>query len=474
MQNYDSKNCLATGLAGGCQNSLPANLKAGKIRYFWVVEARFTSGLAEIHADAPDSRTILAVSGGVDSVVMAHLFKATGRPFLIAHCNFQLRGDDSMADEQFVVALGEELGARVLVKRFATTAYATDQGVSVQMAARDLRYAWFKTLAKEHRAKIALAHHANDVVETMLFNLAKGTGLPGLHGINARDNLVIRPLLWATKAEILDYARRNKLVWREDVSNASEKYMRNLIRQQVVPQLERINPDLAAAGLRTANRVANAEAFVQYAINSLALADDRQGHLYIDKQKLAGLPGRETVLYYLLHDYGFNYDQVAAIFASLDRSGAVFVAREWQLNIDRDYLLLSRHQAAEMTAVIKQDDRNIAVPGGQSQMAIYEKQDYTITNDANIAALDLAKLSFPLYLRPWQQGDYFVPLGMQGKKKISDFLIDRKVPVNLKKEVLVLMSGDEIAWVVGHRLDNRYKITGSTRQVWQISFLRQV
>jgi len=437
------------------------------------VEADFTAVLARLYGDDAARQTVLAVSGGVDSVVMAQLFKTAGRPFIIAHCNFQLRGDDSLADERFVQALGKELGVPVLVKRFSTENYAGNQGVSLQMAARDLRYAWFKELAATYEAWVAIAHHANDVVETMLFNLAKGTGLAGLHGLAEKDGVFIRPLLWAGKATLLAYAEEKGLTWREDVSNTAEKYMRNLVRRQIVPEMERINPAFVAAGLRTARRIAAAEAFVAHAIGQLGLVEERPPHIYLAGAKLADLPGREAVLYHLLSPYGYNYAQVSAILASLGRSGAVFVAGNWQLNIDRDYLILSRRQVERPSATIAKGDKLVEAGNKELRIEVHEAAGYTMPTEAWVAGLDLAKLSFPLHLRPWQQGDYFVPLGMTGKKKLSDFLIDEKVPVNLKQEVLVLLAGKDIVWVVGYRIDDRYKITGDTQKVWQVSVVNR-
>jgi len=431
------------------------------------VEQRFREVFKILSVGEATSPTILAVSGGIDSVVMAYLFQASEIPFSIVHCNFQLRDEESDIDEKFVVDLGEEMEAEVMVKRFETEKYAIDNGVSIQMAARDLRYEWFNELATKNDSKVAIAHHANDVAETMLYNLAKGTGLAGLHGIAEDDGIFIRPMLWAKKEEIEDFARDNGIDWRDDSSNESEKYMRNIIRKKVVPELERVNPAFISTNLRNAARIKDAERFVQHSINQLAIAEEKDGHIYIKKDALFRLPGSRSVLYQLINDYGFSYDQVISIEKSQERVGAIFITKNWILNIDRDYLIISKSEGNPIERLVHLEEHLIDLEEITLKAEVKNADGYSIKYDNQVAALDLEKLNFPLLVRNWQQGDSFSPLGMQGKKKVSDFLIDEKVPVNLKRKILVLISGNEVVWVVGHRISEHFKITPQTKEVYQ-------
>jgi tRNA(Ile)-lysidine synthase len=434
------------------------------------VKERFRQELERLGGNEPLPHTILAVSGGIDSVVMAYLYEQAEVRYSIAHCNFQLRGKESKRDEEFVSALGEKLGVEVLIERFETAKYADEKGVSAQMAARDMRYAWFKQLSIEFEAKIAIAHHANDVAETMLFNLTKGTGLAGLHGIAAYDGIIVRPLLWATREEINNYARKENIEWREDESNESEKYMRNIIRKKVIPELERVNPAFVTTNMRNASRIRAAEKFLEHSIDQLEIINNKESSIYIDKVRLSTLPGREAVLYQLIKGHGFSYDQVRSIVQSLESVGAIFNTNDWELNVDRDYLIITKREGNLVERTVGLDDRDIAIGERGLQLEMIAASGYAIVSDQTVGSIDLDKLTFPLKLRNWQKGDYFIPIGMNGKKKVSDLLIDEKVPVSLKRKVLVLISGEDIVWVVGKRLDDRFKITSDTKTVYQIRY----
>jgi tRNA(Ile)-lysidine synthase len=435
------------------------------------VKERFQQELDRLGGDDSLPKTILAVSGGIDSVVMAYLYQQSEVSYSIAHCNFQLRGKESEKDEEFVLALGDRFGVKVFVERFETEEYGTEKGVSVQMAARDLRYAWFRRLSNDFEAKIAIAHHANDVAETMLFNLAKGTGLAGLHGIAEHDGIIIRPLLWARREEIEDYARRENIAWREDLSNESEKYMRNIIRKKVVPELERVNSAFIATNMRNAARIRDAERFIEHSIEQLGIIESRAGSIYIDKHRIAGLPGCEAVLYQLIKDYGFSYDQVKSITKSLGSVGAIFASDNWILNVDRAHLIITKKEGGLEERTIGQEEHIVNFGTFSLQMEQVPVAGYTIVSDYTVAAFDLEKLTFPLRVRSWQKGDGFIPIGMKGRKKVSDLLIDEKIPVSLKRDIPVLISGADIAWVVGMRIDDRFKITADTKTVCQIKYL---
>ena len=432
------------------------------------MEQRFKTVLNNLSSNEEWSHTILAVSGGIDSVVMAYLYRECDRPFSIAHCNFQLREEESMRDEEFVISLGEKMGIKVLVERFETEKYANENGVSIQMAARDLRYNWFKELSAEFEANIAIAHHANDIAETMIFNLAKGTGLAGLHGIADTDGIFVRPLLWARKEEIVDFAQVHSIEWCDDHSNESEKYMRNIIRKKVVPELERVNPSFITTNLRNAARIKDAENFMHYAIDQLKVIQEKGGHIYINKEALLKLPGSRAVLYQLIKSYGFSYEQVVSIEQSAGGIGAIFLSPQWVLNVDREYFIISKNKQSILEQLVDESDQFIELEAGSLQLTVLSAEPYEIMPDSKIAALDFDKLTFPLLIRNWRPGDYFIPLGMHGKKKVSDFMIDEKVPVNLKPKILVMISGNDIVWVVGHRINENYKITPGTRRIYEV------
>lgn len=433
------------------------------------MEKKFREAIDRIKAASGKYKFLLAVSAGVDSVVMASLFNRIEADFKIVHCNFQLRGDESNADERFVNELAENLGVECLVKAFHTEVYATEKGVSIQMAARDLRYNWFRKLAIEQNALIVTAHHANDVAETMLFNLAKGTGLAGLHGIIETDGTVVRPMLQIERKEIIEYARANGIEWREDSSNFSDKYARNLVRNKIIPEFEKINPSFVSAMNRTAARATEIEEFVDHALQRYNILHEYDDRIEIDKLILENLPGRVSVIYHLIRRFGFNYSQTRDIADSLASTGAVFYTGKWQLNIDRKHLIVKQLESTE-TKEILIDDRSgsITILNQQFELQIVPANNYEIKPDGNIAALDMEKLKFPLALRPYREGESFVPLGMTGRKKISDFLIDKKVPVIMKKEQLVLISEGEIVWLAGYRISERYKITDKTDMVVEI------
>ncbi|HHL52295.1 MAG TPA: tRNA lysidine(34) synthetase TilS, partial [Flammeovirgaceae bacterium] len=278
---------------------------------------------------------IAAVSAGLDSVVLARLLHDSGHLAAVAHCNFRLRGEEAEADARFVAQLAERLGVPYHLQSFDTTDYAQAHGISLQMAARELRYNWFRQLAEAQQALVATAHQANDVAETLLFNLTKGTGLPGLHGLDERQGYLLRPLLAFSRTEILQFAREQQIDWREDASNQSLKYQRNRLRHKIVPELEQINPAFVQAAGRTAQRLRLVETFVQGIIDRSSFIEQRGNHLIINLAELSKLPGWQAVLYQALRPLGFNYAQIDQIAAGPHQSGKLFTSPTHQLNIDR-------------------------------------------------------------------------------------------------------------------------------------------
>ena len=416
---------------------------------------------------------MVTVSGGIDSVVLAYLFYKSEADFVIAHCNFGLRGEESDHDEVFVKGLAKKMGVSFYSRKFEAASYANIKGISIQMAARELRYKWFEELREETKSdQIATAHHKGDTVETILFNLAKGTGLEGFHGISPKSNGLVRPLLFAKRKEIEAYAKANKVKWREDSSNTSQKYARNKIRHSIVPVLEEINPQAQEAINSTALRIRETEDFLNHHIEVLRRQIvTREGqNLFIKADTLIRLPGYRYVLLELLKPYSFTYQQVMLIANNLHgMSGKLFYSNTHVVNLDRTHLIISPIEKTLESFFISEKEDTYSFGNQALQTKVYNGNGYKIRNEAAVLALDINLLEFPLQVRVWQKGDVFRPLGMKGKKKLSDFMIDAKIPVNLKNNVWVVVSGDAIAGVLNHRLDERFKITKRTSKVFEIT-----
>ncbi len=433
---------------------------------------KFLAFIEENHLFHVDQQILLAVSGGMDSVVMADLFFKANVPFAIAHANFGLRGEESDADEAFVKKLAKKYKAACFTRIFATAAFAKDEKVSIQMAARALRYTWFYELMElQNIPFLATAHHQNDALETALLNFTKGTGISGLHGILPKSGNIIRPMLFATKEDIYDYLVARQLVWREDSSNESNKYQRNLLRNQVIPLLKEINPDIEHTFVNTLSRVKGAEK-VFYRIVEEAVGytvTNAGGHIYINLEKLEQLPEAGIVLAEILKKYHFNFSQAKQVWDRRDEgSGKYFDSPTHRINIDRGQFIISKKNLQQFHSLeVMQNLKAIEVGRVTLNFSTQVREKVAITNQKAVALLDLERLKFPLTIRKWKNGDWFIPLGMKKKKKLSDFMIDEKIPLNLKEEVFLLMSGDSVVWVIGHRIDDRFKITESTTQVYQ-------
>lgn len=434
---------------------------------------RFLLFIKEHQLIHSDEIVLLAISGGIDSVVMCHLFHEANIKFEIAHCNFRLRGADSDADEALVVSLAQKYDVNFHTKRFDTLAYAHEHHLSIQMAARDLRYAWFEELCQTYSlSKLATAHHVNDSLETLLFNLTKGTGITGLHGILPKQGRLIRPLLFANKQELQEYAKGYGLVWREDMSNTKDDYARNLIRNKVLPLLKLINPGLETTTISTIDRIQQVEALFNEQLAQLKdqLFYQRDQISYIAIDKIEDKIWAPVVVWELLKPFGFNFLQIKGLLGTTLQSGKTIYSNTHQLYVDRkEWMLVPRQDTVvPNTHITDAGTSSVVLVSGELKIRTLPKMNYELMNDKHIAALDLEKLQFPLLIRPWQLGDYFYPLGMQKKKKLSDFLIDLKVSVLLKQQVCVLVSGDEVVWVIGYRIDDRFKITEDTKEVYEV------
>ncbi|MCX2739684.1 tRNA lysidine(34) synthetase TilS [Pontibacter anaerobius] len=425
----------------------------------------------------PTDKILAAVSGGIDSVVLCEVLYQLKYEFAVAHCNFGLRAEDAEADQVFVKKLAKKYNVPFFTENFNTRAFAEQEKLSTQMAARTLRYEWFEQVRKqEGYDHIATAHHSNDLTETILLHLTKGTGIAGLHGIPPKNGHIIRPMLSVTKDDIYEYVTERKLIWREDSSNITTKYQRNKIRHEVIPVLKEINPSLEETMQHTAERVSHAESIVATYIENLREQSIKEAEnaFYISLVPLQNATGLPVVLHELLRPFNFSYSVVLELVEALEGiSGKQFDSPTHTLVKDRDQLVITPRNLSSYGSILLNEGDTEAEAGNLRFSIKYIQADkYKLNTKPHVAALDADLLKFPLKLRSWQEGDWFVPLGMNGKKKISDFLIDKKVPANLKSQTLLLISDQSVAWVVGQRLDNRFKVTEKTERVVEISIER--
>jgi tRNA(Ile)-lysidine synthase len=416
-----------------------------------------------------ENRILLAVSGGKDSVLMLHLFKAIGVDVGVAHCNFNLRADEAQRDESYVALLAKNLGLPFYVTHFDTKKYAAENKISTQMAARDLRYTWFEEIRiTKGYDYIALAQHQNDAVETVLINLTRGTGISGLHGILPKRERLIRPLLFLNRKQIEEIVATNNIDFVEDSSNASSNYTRNKIRLQVVPHLQEINPNLEKTFAENIARFAELEIFLNLQVNKIEnkILNKRHDGIYIDLEEIARLNPQKLLLYELLKPFGFGENVVQEILDSLKAlSGTHFFSASHQAIINRrDLVIVEKNTVVASNQFIHPSTEKIAFANDEISLKFTDDIKFEI--DLNRAFVNADKLIFPLVLRNWQNGDKFIPLGMRNPKKVSDYFIDEKVPLHLKSTTPILVNGNgEIVWIAGMRQDNRYKLTTATKKV---------
>ena len=415
------------------------------------------------------SRLLLAVSGGIDSMVMAWLFREAGIEYSIAHCNFSLRGDESDGDEEFVAAYARTSSISFFSRRFDTMTYAGTHRISVQMAARELRYDWFRSLIRsEGFDSVAVAHNLNDNVETFLINVSRGTGLHGLTGMSPRTGDIIRPLLFATREEIASYASARGIDFREDRSNAEVKYIRNRIRHKVIPELEKVNPGILAAVADTMKHLSSDSSLVDTYLSQLSgqlftFSGDSAG---VEISSLMALNPLEPHIFGLFRPFGLFPKQTDEVI-SLLQSGtgrSVYTATHRLLN-DRGRIIISPRISEAPEEYTFNSIDEIRISGLFSALRITEPSDDALPATHLTASLDLDLVAFPVTVRPWKPGDRFMPLGMKQMKKISDFLIDLKVPVTEKEQVLLLLSGSDVMWVMGYRIDDRFRVSEETGKI---------
>jgi len=413
------------------------------------------------------TRILLALSGGVDSVVLFDLFQKMNCDFAIAHCNFCLRGNESEDDEKFIYSISKINNIKLFVERFNTTEYAQKNNTSIQMAARELRYNWFKTLKKEFNYNfLATAHHHDDAIETVLINLIRGTGISGLHGIKKSHDNIIRPLISFHKKDILNYAYVNKLSYREDSSNTDDKYVRNKIRNQLIPLMQQINPNVTMSIGKTMSRIYEVEKlYVQIIREKKAkLLIEQNNEFRINIPALLDETSAKQLLYEIISDFGFL--DVDAVFNSLkSQSGKEFFNNDYYMIKDRRELIISKHIKID-SCVVEEDLPYVDVPF-KIKFTI-SSQDKIQLKDASkdLMYIDYSKLKFPLLIRPWREGDRFIPLGMKQFKKLSDYFIDDKFSLIRKKKACVLISNNDIVCVLGERLDDRFKLVEDSKKVY--------
>jgi len=431
---------------------------------------QFQNFIAQHRLFEPGERVLAAVSGGRDSVVLAHLLSQAGIDFGIAHCNFQLRPSEALAEQDFTKNLAKSLNVPFYTTSFDTAAYADDKGISTQMAARQLRYDWFEQIRHSFNYDhIAVAHHQNDSVETILLNLTRGTGIAGMHGILPKNGLIIRPLLFLKRDEIDSIIADEHLAYMEDSSNASSKYARNKLRHEVIPRLKELNPKLEETFDNNIERFRELEQLLDLRVaelrTELLVFDGDEIHINIAAVK--SLVPQRLLLFGLLSPYGFSETVIGDIISALDKHpGRIFEAPGYVIVLDRDKLILSEsNKAIADTVLINREDSEVIY--GKYKINLMHDDSPLIVKDNRMAlSVDAETLIYPLTVRSWQEGDYFIPMGMTGRKKLSDYFISQKIPLNLKNGIPILVNGNgDVIWIGGYRGDERYKVSALTKKV---------
>lgn len=427
-----------------------------------------------------EKKLLLAVSGGIDSMVLVHLCHQLKLDFSAAHCNFQLRGNESDGDENFVKSQIEKLSPRaqsrgkipLFIQKFDTVTFAKEQKLSIQVVARKLRYDWFYSLLANHNFDYILtAHHLDDSLETFLINFTRGSGLDGLTGIPEQNDKIVRPLMIFSRNEIETFAQENNIAWREDSSNASDKYLRNKLRHEVIPVLKELNPSLLSSFENTIKNLKQSQSLVDDASKTVyrKVSSEKENQTVFDLNKLMKFPNYQAYLFNWLSDFGFTdwnsvYDLVSA------QSGKQVLSNSHVLLKNRNTLLLfsKKENSEEVIYQIDKVQKQVKVPLNLTFCNVSDISDQA----TNTIFVDAEKLQFPLTIRKWKEGDFFQPFGMKGKKKVSKFFKDEKLSMLEKNEIWLLCSNDEIVWIIGKRQDDRFKITETTTKITQINYLK--
>lgn len=413
-------------------------------------------------------KILLAVSGGVDSMVMLDLFVKAGFTVGVAHCNFSLRGEESDGDENFVDTVCSRLKIPFYNRKFDTLEVAALSKKSIQTTARELRYEFFENIASSNGyAFVATAHHLDDSLETILINLTRGTGLTGLQGVPVKKGRIIRPMLFTNREEIVHYAKASSVSWREDSSNSKEDYQRNFLRHQVIPKLRELNPNLPVTMGSTIERIAGGLEIFSVGLRKLQeeLCIIDHDLMKIDRHKLLAYSESAALLWELIKGYGFNYEQCKDM-VQTQQPGKQFFSNNVRLNIDRQFLLIDIHNPRSETDIFISSDDREAVRGDRILTLEYrDGLNYNLFRESAIAEIDADLVQFPLVWREIRAGDSMTPLGMRNRKKISDMLVDSKVPVIQKNKLTVVTSNDEVIWLEGIRISDNFKVNSKTKRV---------
>lgn len=421
-----------------------------------------------------DRPVVVGFSGGADSVALLSILVRLGYTCYALHCNFHLRGEESMRDERFAEAFAGKVGIPFYKTDFDTHTYAAEKHISIEMAARQLRYGWFEEMREKLGAQaIAVAHHADDNVETVLLNLVRGSGIRGLRGMMPKNGFIVRPLLGVGRKEILAWLETHQYEYVTDSTNLTDAYTRNFIRLQVLPLLEEINPSAREAILRSATHLGETEA-IYLDVLERAEKEVRRADGSFSIPALLTFPSPQTILYELLKPYGFTRLVTEDIFSSLQKeSGKFFYSPAYRLLKDRDWLLVTlrdEQPVGEECIRIEGEEGDLKAPVELSWRKSVITEDFSIIKDKHIAYFDYDALRFPLSIRRWKKGDWFIPFGMKGRKKLSDYFTDRKYSRIQKEAVWLLCSGNDIVWIIGERPDNRFRINKGTKSVLIVNF----
>lgn len=432
--------------------------------------SKFQKQLSENLPFLKEKKLLLAISGGIDSVVLAYLLKQLNYDISLAHCNFKLRGSESDEDENFIRNFASENNFNLYATSFDTESFAKDNKLSIQVAARKLRYIWFHQLLQENNLDYILtAHHLDDNLETFLINFTRGTGLEGLTGIPVQNDKIIRPLLTFSREEIVEFASENKIEWREDSSNASDKYLRNKLRHEVVPILKSLNPSFLNSFQDTLKHLGQAKSLAEDAsvLVYKQVVTEKNGQKFFRLFDLKRLPNYEAYLFEWLQPFGFTaWKDISNLTEA--QSGKFILSEKYRLSKDRDFLILEEIPKEDSTLYEIEADAEISIPIKLKTETVSEAEKRTNPTEIYV---DKETLKFPLYIRKWREGDYFCPAGIDGKKKVSKYFKDEKMSLSDKENTWLLLSEDQIVWIIGKRQDKRFKIKNTTNQLLKIALL---
>tara|TARA_Y100000385_G_scaffold29603_2_gene27842 strand:+ start:9667 stop:10974 length:1308 start_codon:yes stop_codon:yes gene_type:complete len=427
---------------------------------------RFLENIKKNNLFSKEDKLIVAISGGADSVALAILLNDCNFPIVFAHCNFNLREDESDADEDFVRKLAKKMDLECYVESFETEKFAEENKISIQMAARELRYSWLEKIRTKTDSKyIAVAHHKDDDIETYFINLIRGSGIRGFLGMKDKKNTIIRPLLNFEKNEIESYLRFKNQKFRTDSSNIDTKYLRNNIRKHIVPIIKDINPSFSntfSNELEYMNDVFKVfQKVIKAEMKDIVLSTDVD--IILDKNKLILSDNKKILLRELIFPFGFS--QTEQILNSCnDISGKIFYSKSYKLLIDRDKIIISELKNTEEICLEISD--NLPEINFPINMRFDISEELSYYKSEKKATFDLDRIKFPIQIRRWKEGDYFHPIGMNGKKKLSDFFIDEKLSRFEKEKCCIMCSDEKIMWIIGHRMDDRFKITNKTKKAY--------